>query len=192
MDEQKKISSEECLRDATRSKLSCKMSKILQELHQDQDDPLLLSLASFEELTDDETQDFPNHSVSSFSSLSSSSSSSLVSHEVSRDLFSSPLTVHYVSDEDIPDTALVRSSTTSLSTSFPDSEPTASGSFWNVLSNEAENVEADATEPRTSSSSADSSRSSRGVDEQDYDADADLSDLSDCDRCPRRKRIKLS
>ena len=191
MDEQKKISSEECLRDATSSKFSCKISKILQELHQDQDDPLLLSLpSSFEELTDDETQDFPNHSVSSFSSLSSSSS--LVSHEVSRDLFSSPLTLRYVSDEDIPDTTLVRSSTKSLSTSFPDSEPTASGSFWNVLSNEAENVEADATEPRTSSSSADSSRSSRGVDEQDYDADADLSDLSDCDRCPRRKRIKLS
>ena len=191
MDEQKKISSEECLRDATSSKFSCKISKILQELHQDQDDPLLLSLASFEELTDDETQDFPNHSVSSFSSLSSSSS--LVSHEVSRDLFSSPLTVHYVSDEDIPDTALVRSSTTSLSTSSPDSEPTASGStkqeHSNVTSNEEEKLEADAVEPRTSSSSADSSRSS-SVDEEDYDADLSGSSSDSCQR--RCKRIKLS
>ena len=198
MDERKKSSSnrsttdltQDTLRDASRSKFSCKISEILQELHQDQDTfgPLLLNLGndSLEEITDEDSNDETPDDISVLSSPLD------VSSEL--DYFSSPLTVRYVSDEeDSLDTALVRSSSTSLSTSSPDSEPTASGStkqeHSNVTSNEEEKLEADAVEPRTSSSSADSSRSS-SVDEEDYDADLSGSSSDSCQR--RCKRIKLS
>ena len=202
MDERKKSScnrsttdlTQGSLRDASRSKFSCKFSELLQELHQDQDivGPLLLNLGndSLEEITDEDSNDETPEEISVLSFLSSPL-------DVSSDLdfFSSPITVRYVSDEeDSLDTALVRSSSTSLSTSSSDSEPTASGStrreHSNVTtSNEGENVEADAEESRTSSSSADSSRSS-SVDEEDYDADLSGSSSDSCQR--RCKRIKLS
>ena len=197
MDERKKSLSsrsitdltQDTLRDASRSKFSCKISEILQELHQDQDTfgPLLLNLGndSLEETTD---EDFNDETPDDISVLSSPLD---VSSEL--DYFSSPLTVRYVSDEeDSLDTAF-RSSSTSLSTSSPDSEQTASGStrqeHSNVTSNEEEKLEADAVEPRKSSSSADSSRSS-SVDEEDYDADLSGSSSDSCQR--RCKRIKLS
>ena len=196
MDERKKSSSsrsitdltQDTLRDASRSKFSCKISEILQELHQDQDTfgPLLLNLGndSLEETTD---EDFNDETPDDISVLSSPLD---VSSEL--DYFSSPLTVRYVSDEeDSLVTALVRSSSTSLSTSSPDSEPTASGStkqeHSNVTSNEEEKL--DTAEPRTFSPSADSSRSS-SVDEEDYDADLSGSSSDSCQR--RCKRIKLS
>ena len=198
MDEQKKSScnrsttdlTQDSLRDASRSKFSCKISEILQD--QDIVGQLLLNLGndSLEEITDEDSNDEIPEEISVLSFLSSPL-------DVSSDLdfFSSPITVRYVSDEeDSLDTALVRSSSTSLSTSSSDSEPTASGStrreHSNVTtSNEGENVEADAEESRTSSSSADSSRSS-SVDEADYDADLSGSSSDSYQR--RCKRIKLS